>query len=68
METRLMTDPITTSRNRLDEIHTQMARLQKSIKRRGLQVNPTWADAGDLAHLVSLLTVAAEWAEQGQDQ
>lgn len=62
-----MTGPITTSRKRMDEIHTQMARLQKSIKRRGSRVNPTWADAGDLAHLVSLLTFAANWAEQDDD-
>ena len=59
-----MTDPITTSRKRMDEIHTQMARLQKSIKRRGEQIDPTWASAADLARLRMLLTDAADWADQ----
>ena len=57
-----MTSPTDQCRKRMDEIHTQMARLQKNIKRRGAQSNPTWADAGDLAELVDRLTIAADWS------
>jgi hypothetical protein len=50
-------------RAKMDEIHTQMSRLQRAIVKRGAKSNPNWADAGDLGHLVNLLTVAADWAE-----
>ena len=56
-------DHIGHCRAKMDEIHTQMARLEKAVSKRGAKTNPNWTDAGDLGRLVELIKHAADWAE-----
>jgi len=58
-----MNTPMDAARRKMDEIHTEMARLEKAIRKLGERTNPNWADVGDMTQTLDHITAAAEWME-----